>query len=248
MKGQNALFAAICVNHRSTIFWIAAENALSQTATESFGNERFHISLQYGTGSLDLEIDGQRALEQEPASGIYEDNAPVNGSYTGGRLFYNRSSLSYLFSRGGRTYFVGLGLENLELGKAGSPLVKNGGTEASFQLNSLITEFGAIRNFSSLSHAKASISIDTVLDGKLRSRYLLRSASQSSSARYAVIEDHVASGFRLGIQGGYFVNMTPGLSTGLTVNAQYGILNFRERQKPSAIFGYELGLSFILKI
>lgn len=233
----------------ATIFMVLVNASLkAQTAQESFGNERFHISLQYGTGSLDLEVDGQRTLEQEPTSGIYEDNAPVNGSYTGGRLFYNRTSLSYLFQRGGRTYFLGLGLENLELGKSGSPLTKSGGTEASFQLNSLITEFGAIRNFSSLSHAKASISVDTVLDGKLRSRYMVRAASTSGAGRYAVIEDHVASGFRLGIQGGYYINMSPGLSTGVTVNAQYGILNFRERQESSAIFGYELGLCFLLKI
>jgi len=210
--------------------------------------DHFHISIMYGTGQVNLEVDGQRPLRQEPSIDVYEDQQPVNGSFAGGTTRVQRTTFSYLFDADNRTYFSGIGLENLKLGGGGSPLQKSGGTEAEFQLNAMIFEFGASRRLNAFSQAKGTISYDQFLDGKLRTRYLLRSASQPGGSRYAVIEDRVSGGGKLNLSGAYFLNITPGLSAGMQINVQYGVIDFKERPISSAISGYTLGMSFVLRI
>lgn len=210
--------------------------------------DHFHIGIMYGTGQVNLEVDGQRPLRQEPSSGIYEDQQPVSGSFNGGSTRFQRTTFSYLFDVGNRTLFAGVGLENLSLGGGGSPLHKSGGTEAEFRLNAMVFELGAIRRLNVFTQARGSIAYDHFLDGKLRSRYLIRTAAQTGGPRYAVVEDHVSGGGRLNLSGSYFLNITPGLSAGLQISAHYGIVEFRERGSSSAIFGYTLGMCLILRI
>ncbi|MFW7379595.1 MAG: hypothetical protein ACOH5I_12350 [Oligoflexus sp.] len=231
----------------SSLCWCASAHGQNHSETAQV-NDHFHISVLYGTGQLSLEVDGNRSLSQEPPFGVYEDQQPVTGSYQSGSTRFQRTTFSYLFNLGQRTMFTSIGLENLKLGSGGTPLIKSGGTEAEFQLNSMVFEIGATRRLSVFSQAKGSISYDQFLDGKLRSRYLLRTAAQSGGPRYTVIEDHVSGGGRLNLTGAYYLNISPGLSAGIQVSGQYGILRFRERGSASAIFGYTMGLSLVLRL
>jgi hypothetical protein len=211
-------------------------------------SDRFHLNLAYGIGQLEIEVDGDRSLPATPVPGTYEDNQPVSGSFHGGSCRYQRTTLAYLFPFRRQVLFAGMGLENLTLGEGSSPLTKSGGTAAEFQLNALALEFGAVRKLNPFSLVKGMVAYDHFLDGKLRSRYLVRSASSSTAARHAVVEDDITGGGRILLAGTYYFNLTPGLSTGLQVNLQYGLLKFKQRSETSALFGYTFGLHLLLRI
>ena len=105
-----------------------------------------------------------------------------------------------------------------------------------------------MRRLSAFTQASGSIAVDHFLAGKLRSRYLTRSAEQTGGPKYAVIEDQLASGNRLSFNGDYSVHLSPGLSLGLRLSAQYGSFKLSQRTQRSAIFGYTFGVKLLLRI
>ena len=148
----------------------------------------------------------------------------------------------------GRSFLLGIGLEDLDVGVTGSSLSKAGGTEGSFHMNSLILEAGALRNFSRWGQALVTVSYDHALGGKLRSRYVTKSIRADAAQNYAIINDSLASGGRMSITGNYQFNLLSGFSFGLFTSAQYGTIFFADRSQKSFIYGYTTGLSLMLKI
>ena len=208
----------------------------------------FQLSINYGTGSLTLEANGDRSLTKVASPTAYEDGQPVSGTYSNGSVKQLRTVASTLLPFRGRSFIFGIGLEDLDIGVSGNQLSKSGGTEGSFHMNSLILEAGALRNFNRWGQAMVTISYDHILGGKLRSRYITKTIRSDAAQNYAIINDSVASGGRMSITGNYQINLLPGFSFGLFTSAQYGALSFIDRNQQSYIYGYTTGLSLMLKI
>lgn len=208
----------------------------------------FQLSINYGSGTLNLEANGDRTLSKVPSPSAYEDGQAVTGTYSNGSVKQLRTVASTLLPFRGRSFILGIGLEDLDVGVAGSQLSKTGGTEGSFHMNSFIFEAGALRNFNRWGQALVTLSYDYALGGKLRSRYIIKSTASDAPPSYAVINDSLASGSRLSITGDYQFSLLPGFSFGLFTSAQYGVLSFVERDQRSYIYGYTTGLSIMLKI
>ncbi len=208
----------------------------------------FQLSINYGMGSLTLEANGDRTLTKAASPTAYEDGLPVSGTYANGSVKQLRTVASMLLPFRGRSFVLGIGLEDLDVGVSGSTLSKAGGTEGSFHMNSLILEAGALRNFSRWGQALVTMSYDHALGGKLRSRYITKSIRSDATQNYAIVNDSLASGGRLSITGNYQFNLLPGFSFGIFTSAQYGALVFVDRNQRSFIYGYTTGLSLMLKI
>jgi hypothetical protein len=208
----------------------------------------FQLSINYGMGSLTLEANGDRTLTKAASPTAYEDGLPVSGTYANGSVKQLRTVASVLLPFRGRSFVLGIGLEDLDVGVSGSSLSKAGGTEGSFHMNSLILEAGALRNFSRWGQALVTMSYDHALGGKLRSRYITKSIRSDATQNYAIVNDSLASGGRLSITGNYQFNLLPGFSFGIFTSAQYGALVFVDRNQRSFIYGYTTGLSLMLKI
>ncbi len=208
----------------------------------------FQLSINYGMGSLTLEANGDRTLTKAASPTAYEDGLPVSGTYANGSVKQRRTVASMLLPFRGRSFVLGIGLEDLDVGVSGSTLSKAGGTEGSFHMNSLILEAGALRNFSRWGQALVTMSYDHALGGKLRSRYITKSIRSDATQNYAIVNDSIASGGRLSITGNYQFNLLPGFSFGIFTSAQYGALAFVDRNQRSYIYGYTTGLSLMLTI
>ncbi len=238
--------AAVPANGNTAAEW----NSNSSTAEGSTENQTqvFQLSINYGTGSLNLEANGDRTLTKLPSTTAYEDGEAVSGTYSNGSVKQLRTVASTLIPFRGRSFVLGIGLEDLDVGVNGSQLSKSGGTEGSFHMNSLILEVGALRNFNRWGQALVTMSYDHALGGKLKSRYVTKSNRADAPNSYAIVNDSLASGARLSITGNYQFNLLPGFSFGLFTSAQYGSLSFVDRNQRSYIYGYTTGLSLMLKI
>jgi hypothetical protein len=237
--------------HPATGTGASLEWGSNQAPTENSNENQtqvFQLSINYGMGSLTLEANGTRTLNKAASPSAYEDGQPVSGTYANGSVKQLRTVASTLLPFRGRSFVLGIGLEDLDVGVTGSSLSKAGGTEGSFHMNSLIFEAGAQRNFSRWGQALVTISYDHALGGKLRSRYITKSIRSDATQNYAIINDSLASGGRLSITGNYQFNLLPGFSFGLFTSAQYGALVFVDRNQRSFIYGYTTGLSLMLKI
>ncbi|MDQ3233085.1 MAG: hypothetical protein M3Q07_14810, partial [Pseudobdellovibrionaceae bacterium] len=74
----------------------------------------FQLSINYGTGSLTLEANGNRTLTKAASPNAYEDGQPVSGTYANGSVKQLRTVASMLLPFRGRSFVVGLGLEDLD--------------------------------------------------------------------------------------------------------------------------------------
>lgn len=231
----------------ASVEWGSAPAPTQAEAAAESQTQVFQLSINYGTGSLTLEANGLRTLPKVASPTAYEDGLPVSGTYSNGSVKQLRTIASMLLPYRGRSFVLGIGLEDLDVGVSGSSLSKAGGTEGSFHMNSLILEAGALRNFNRWGQALVTISYDHALGGKLKSRYITKSV-RSDSLNYAILNDSLASGGRMSITGNYQFNLLPGFSFGLFTSAQYGALNFVDRNQRSYIYGYTTGLSLMLKI
>ncbi len=230
----------------ATVEWGSKDGPADNTGDAQ--TQVFQLSINYGMGSLTLEANGDRTLTKAASPTAYEDGLPVSGTYANGSVKQLRTVASMLLPFRGRSFVLGIGLEDLDVGVSGSTLSKAGGTEGSFHMNSLILEAGALRNFSRWGQALVTMSYDHALGGKLRSRYITKSIRSDATQNYAIVNDSLASGGRLSITGNYQFNLLPGFSFGIFTSAQYGALVFVDRNQRSFIYGYTTGLSLMLKI
>jgi hypothetical protein len=230
----------------ATVEWGSKETPGDSTG--DLQTQVFQLSINYGMGSLTLEANGNRTLTKAASPTAYEDGQPVSGTYANGSVKQLRTVASTLIPYRGRSFVLGIGLEDLDVGVSGSTLSKAGGTEGSFHMNSLILEAGALRNFNRWGQASVTMSYDHALGGKLRSRYITKSIRSDATQNYAIVNDSLASGGRLSITGNYQFNLLPGFSFGIFTSAQYGALVFVDRSQRSFIYGYTTGLSLMLKI
>lgn len=212
------------------------------------GQSNFQLTINYGTGSLTLETNGKRNLTRPANTEAYEDGQPVSGTYAEGSVKQLRTIASAILPLRNRTYMLGLGLENLDIGVGGTPMSKTGGTEGSLHMSSVVFEAGALRSFNRWGQALVSVSYDHTLGGKLRSRYQAQTARAGTTSSFATVEDQIQSGSRLTIAGNYQFHLLPGFAMGLFTAAQYGVIRFEDRKEASSIYGYTLGLSLLLKI
>ncbi len=56
----------------------------------------FQLSINYGTGSLTLEVNGDRSLNKVASPTAYEDGQPVSGTYSNGSVKQLRTVASTL--------------------------------------------------------------------------------------------------------------------------------------------------------
>jgi hypothetical protein len=245
-SGAAAQSAAPGSGTSATVEWGSKETPADTTGENQ--TQVFQLSINYGMGSLTLEANGDRTLTKAASPTAYEDGQPVSGTYANGSVKQLRTVASTLLPFRGRSFVLGIGLEDLDVGVSGSSLSKAGGTEGSFHMNSLILEAGAQRNFSRWGQALVTMSYDHALGGKLRSRYITKSIRSDATQNYAIVNDSLASGGRLSITGNYQFNLLPGFSFGIFTSAQYGALAFVDRNQRSYIYGYTTGLSLMLKI
>ncbi|WP_141735737.1 hypothetical protein [Oligoflexus tunisiensis] len=245
-SGMSAPAASPATSAGASVEWGSKETP-AETSGES-QTQVFQLSINYGMGSLTLEANGERTLPKAASPVTYEDGQPVSGTYANGSVKQLRTVASMLLPFRGRSFVLGIGLEDLDVGVAGSSLSKAGGTEGSFHMNSLILEAGALRNFNRWGQALVTMSYDHALGGKLRSRYITKSIRSDAAQNYAIVNDSLVSGGRLSITGNYQFNLLPGFSFGIFTSAQYGSIAFVDRNQRSFIYGYTTGLSLMLKI
>ncbi len=205
-------------------------------------SENFHLSFQYNSGTFNLNLADPNSLDIEPQSGLYEDGKPVSGIFSGGGLREFRTSLSLLWPFKSQLYSTGIGLSNLELGSPGPHMTK-GSSSTSLHINAFTTEFAVLKKIPDFGYTVGSINFDTLIDGRLRSQYLIRSDGST-----ATIENSLESGYKIGIKGEYHLNFSAGLSIGINGGLQYGVLKVKNYMGKSSLFGFSYGMNLLLLI
>ena len=216
-------------------------NSYSKEGKLTF-SEKFHVFMVYNNGSLNLDLGAPKTLPETPQSGLYSDNSPASGSFSGGSMREFRSVLALLFTRRKQLFHAGIGLSNTELGKPGPDLTK-GLASTSLHINSLSTEISVLRKIPRFGYTKGTLVLDTMIDGRIRTEY-----DTNADGSTAIIDSKLKSGFKLSITGEYHINITEGLSIGMNTGIQYGVITFDNRKNTSSLYGLTYGLAILLRI
>ena len=150
--------------------------------------------------------------------------------------------MSMLWPYRRQLFSAGFGLSNMELGSPG-PNMSKGVSSTSFHINSLVGEFAVLKRINRFGYTKGTISLDAMIDGRLRTQYRIRTDGST-----ATIENSLSNGYKLGIGGEYHFNLMAGLSIGINAGLQYGILQIKNYSGKSSLFGLNYGMSLLLRI
>lgn len=204
--------------------------------------ENFHFSFGFKTGSLNLNLSDPESLPETPQAGIYDDERPISGIFTGGSIREFRTVLTAVWQYRGQLISAGGGIFNLQVGNPGEDATK-GQSRASMHLNGITSEISVLRKFSGYGYTKGTLHIDGFVDGELQRRYLIRSDGTLISSPASL-----GSGYRLSISGEYLFNTSMGFSVGATLGLEYGLLQFEKTNGATSIYGITYGLSAVLRI
>lgn len=204
--------------------------------------ENFHLRFAYTTGSVNLNLADPSNLNEKPQAGIYDDDRPVSGIFSGGGVREFRTTLAMLVPIRGQLFSFGAGLVNSQIGDPGAEMSK-GPSRASLHINALALEASVMNKVSKFGYTKAGIAIDNMLDGELERRYLLR-----NDGTYRTITSPLESGIRMGFTGEYIVNASAGFSVGFGFGLEYGTFTFKNTEGTTSLYGINYGMSLVLRI
>ena len=204
--------------------------------------ENFHLRFGYLTGNLNLNLANPNSLAETPQAGIYDDDRPISGIFSGGGVREFRTTLSFLVPLSGQLISIGAGLFNSQIGNPGKEMRK-GPSRANLHLNGIALEASVMKKASRFGYTRATVSMDSMLDGELERRYLLR-----SDGAYRTVTSPLKSGLRMTVTGEYILNASAGFSIGLGFGLEYGTFQFDDTDSSSSLYGINYGMSVVLRI